>query len=222
MLLWFKGAASILLKAVEDTKSFFKTCVSLLAVSLLQESHCVKIWETWTLTLLCTSSFSIFGPFYFAMWHKGNLNWLDIWKRWENNQCIGRQPRKSSSRKHDHPTLKGVSRGHRPWRRAAATEEMCPWWKCHWQVYVCGGMSYSFLLFPILFRCFFLAKRCETKGHRSLENALWKICLFFSKEAEQRKEEKIVKKTQIGIVHLCFISIHLWTSIYHIKLYAPT
>lgn len=145
MLLWFKGAASILLKAVEDTKSFFKTCVSLLAVSLLQESHCVKIWKNWTLTLLCTSSFSIFGPFYFAMWHKGNLNWLDIWKRWENNQCIGRQPRKSSSRKHDHPTLKGVSRGHRPWRRAAATEEMCPWWKCHWQVYVWGG---DVLFFP--------------------------------------------------------------------------
>lgn len=34
----------------------------------------------------------------------------------------------------------------------------------------------------------------DVKVSRSLENALWKICLFFSKEAEQRKEEKIVKK----------------------------
>ena len=62
----FIGAVSILLKAIEDTKSFFKTCVSCLAISLLQESHCVKIWKNWTLISLGTAEF-LHISLFFAM-----------------------------------------------------------------------------------------------------------------------------------------------------------
>lgn len=146
------------------------------------------------------------------MWHKGNLNWLDIWKRWENNQCDREDNLESSSRKHDHPTLKGVSRGHRPWRRAAAMKrcvlDEMPIGKC-----MCGDVPF-FPPVPHPLRCFFWPKDVKVR-----DTGAWKMpserFVFSFKEAEQRKEEKIVKKTQIGIVHLCFISIHLWTSIYH-------
>ena len=65
--------------------------------------------------------------------------------------------------------------------------------------------SSPFLLLPILFLCFFSAKTSESKWHRSLRKAAWKICLFFYKEEEQRKgEEKTEsKQNQIGVIHLC-------------------